>query len=696
MKPILRGVLLFTVSTSLLAVIGCRSRPVHAEETVVTPPPPPAPVTVVVAAPAPTPAPAAPRAPIIITKANPAPAPAPTAAPAEIPTTPATAAAPVEPAVPPSIEISPALAEVVKLVQGGVGEDVLMAYVTNSTEVFDLGSEQILYLHDLGVPSHLITALIQQDSTPEALARKQAVATATAPAPAPAAVAPTTTTTTAQAPAVVYTVPPAEQPVVINQFYTDLAPYGTWIDVAGYGRCWRPTVSIYNTSWRPYCDGGRWVWTDHGWYWYSDYSWGWAPFHYGRWHSHASFGWVWTPDVHWGPAWVSWRRSGDYCAWAPLPPFATFSIGLGWHHRGRRYNDECDFIPHHRYVALPIRHLHAARPSQHLVAARQAEVAVRSSSAANTHSAVNRTVINRGVPVDDVAQSSGRPIRPVSLRPTSDVPRVHSRRETLDADGKTITIARPSLTPATAGERPAARPGNSTSNPRVNVTRGPGNSTATTPPATSTPVVRDPSIGNPASPRPGATRGATRSVDSGNNPPANVGVVTPRSGNPGTTRGSTPTVVTPPTVTPPAAPTQPRVTRDNGTPPPRGGRPSGNTGENNNRPAVVSRPATTPNPTPAPVVRVPAPAPAPISRAEPSRSQTPPPAARPPVFNAPAPRASSPAPSPSFNSPRPSSPSPAPRVESRPSPPPSRSSGENTPRVSPRSSGEENGRRNSR
>ena len=110
----------------------------------------------------------------------------------------------------------------------------------------------------------------------------------------------------------------------MNYFYDTLAPYGTWVQVDGYGRCWQPLVVVSEPGWQPYCDRGHWVYTDAGWYWMSDYSWGWAPFHYGRWFHHERFGWVWTPDTVWGPSWVTWRYSDDYCGWAPLPPFTAY------------------------------------------------------------------------------------------------------------------------------------------------------------------------------------------------------------------------------------------------------------------------------------------------------------------------------------------------------------------------------------
>src|SRR5206468_1232576 len=112
-------------------------------------------------------------------------------------------------------------------------------------------------------------------------------------------------------------------------FHESLAPYGSWVSVPEYGMCWQPTVVVVNPGWRPYCDRGRWVYTDCGWYWQSDYSWGWAPFHYGRWHNDLRVGWVWVPDRVWGPSWVCWRQSDAYCGWAPLPPAARFEVGVG-------------------------------------------------------------------------------------------------------------------------------------------------------------------------------------------------------------------------------------------------------------------------------------------------------------------------------------------------------------------------------
>lgn len=102
-----------------------------------------------------------------------------------------------------------------------------------------------------------------------------------------------------------------------SDFYTPLAPYGSWVDVSTYGRCWRP-VGVA-PGWRPY-EIGHWEWTDVGWYWVSDDPWAWACYHYGSWELDPAYGWVWVPGTEWAPAWVVWRQAPDYVGWAPCGP----------------------------------------------------------------------------------------------------------------------------------------------------------------------------------------------------------------------------------------------------------------------------------------------------------------------------------------------------------------------------------------
>ena len=241
-----------------------------------------------------------------------------------------------------SANLSPAATEVIRLASGGVGDDVVLAYIQNSQSPFNLTADDVLYLKDVGLSSTNITAMLNRDA---ALRNSQTATTTPQPAP-------TTTTETAATRTEVVENAPAD----VTYFYNDLLPYGTWVDLAGFGWCWQPRTAVINRSWKPYCDSGHWVYTDAGWFWQSDYSWGWAPFHYGRWSRHDRAGWVWVPDRVWAPAWVVWRTSGDNCGWAPIPPHAVFDARAGWRYNGATVAVNFDFglRPDH-FTFVPLR-----------------------------------------------------------------------------------------------------------------------------------------------------------------------------------------------------------------------------------------------------------------------------------------------------------------------------------------------------
>lgn len=144
---------------------------------------------------------------------------------------------------------------------------------------------------------------------------------------------------TPTAPPVVEAAPAPATPT-LGYFQSQLAPYGNWVNMPGYGVCWEPSV---DPGWRPYYDGGHWVYSDQGWYWQSDYPWGDIAFHYGRW-AYTSVGWIWVPGYDYAPAWVVWRHADDdgYVGWAPLPPGAVLADG-GWMFRGSPVGVDFDF-----------------------------------------------------------------------------------------------------------------------------------------------------------------------------------------------------------------------------------------------------------------------------------------------------------------------------------------------------------------
>lgn len=118
--------------------------------------------------------------------------------------------------------------------------------------------------------------------------------------------------------------------VSVGYFYSALDPHGEWIMVDEGYYAWRPWRVQHH--WRPYTVG-YWLWTDMGWYWYSQEPWGWATYHYGRWFYDPWYGWLWVPGNEWAPAWVEWRYGGPVVGWAPLPPYAIFDQYAGVRYR---------------------------------------------------------------------------------------------------------------------------------------------------------------------------------------------------------------------------------------------------------------------------------------------------------------------------------------------------------------------------
>jgi hypothetical protein len=326
----------------------------------------------------------------------------------------------------PSNNLSSAAAEIVKLAQAGVDESVMMTYVSNSANVFTLTSDDIVYLNDVGVPGTVITAMLQLD---QALQGDSAMASAppvytNQPVPAPGAPTPYATPQGEEQQTATAGVEPSLQSSQVNvsytYFYDSLAPYGTWIDIAGYGLCWQPTVVAVNRNWQPYSDRGRWVYTDLGWHWISDYSWGWAPFHYGRWFQHSRLGWCWAPDTVWGPAWVSWRYTSDYCGWAPLPPSAFYRPGFGFTYYGRSVGVGFGFgLSPRYYVFVPVRNFCDRHVYRHRLPGHRASQIYHRTRVVQRYDRDERNrVINRGIPVEHVRAVTRTSIRPIPTRET--------------------------------------------------------------------------------------------------------------------------------------------------------------------------------------------------------------------------------------------------------------------------------------
>ena len=384
--------------------------------------------------------------------------------------------------LPAQVKPTAPVAEVIRLAESGVEEGVILAYVTNSPSMFNLGPDDIIYLNDIGLPGAVVTAMIQRDQTLKGLPGNNSGALAArsppnappdqfAPVPegpAPDMAPPPTPQPPEEMPSDA-ALPPDYGPVdsalpppddgTYSTFYDALAPYGTWVDVAGYGPCWQPTVVVGNPYWQPYCNGGRWVYSDCGWYWLSSYSWGWAPFHYGRWFRHNSLGWCWAPDTAWGPSWVCWRYGSAYCGWAPLPPGAWYRAGVGLTFRGQPVGNTFGFgLGARSFAVVPFNHFWDHHVSRYALPQQQAGQVLKGTVASASILGSNNRVINNGLPPSRVAAATGTSIHRVAVH-DSYAPNVHGvRAERLEASGTSLSVFRPSFAPH-SGPQPAAANG---------------------------------------------------------------------------------------------------------------------------------------------------------------------------------------------------------------------------------------------
>ena len=185
-------------------------------------------------------------------------------------------------------------------------------------------------------------------------------------------------------------------------FYSSLAPYGSWIQISGGVTVWRP--GHITGEWQPYRDG-YWIWTNDGWYWESYEPFGYITYHYGRWYYDDYYGWIWVPDNQWAPAWVEWRYDNDYIGWAPLPPYASFSIGIGINFTINYYS------PYSHWHFVRYRHFCDPYAYKYYVPSRDVYRFYNRTRYRTNYGYSSGRVINRGVDIDFVRKRSGRNIR---------------------------------------------------------------------------------------------------------------------------------------------------------------------------------------------------------------------------------------------------------------------------------------------
>lgn len=452
---------------------------------------------------------------------------APEVAPLIISNPPPTLMAGADPVVPANLRISKPLGEVIRLAQSGVDEMVILTYITNTTTLFTLGAEEIVYLNDLGVTGPVVTAMMHRDqslkyawATAGQSVAQSNVATQETVAVAPTYVNAPQSTQVIAAPEVQYV------NVSNDYFYDSLTPYGSWVEVDGYGRCWRPTVAVSSSGWQPYRDRGRWVYTDSGWYWMSDYSWGSVAFHYGRWFSHPRWGWCWWPDNVWAPSWVTWRYDNDNCGWAPLPPRSYFRPGFGFSYHERNVGVDFDFgLTVGAFTFVPWGRFCDPYPYRYcLPRARSVAIYNRTTVINNVAVGNNNTIINRGISTDRVRERSRAEVRTVQIREELDR-NARPRQEHLERDGRTLVVRRlpanaatAATTSAPANERNGTRRDAETRNDNRRSPQPAGSGVVTTPATPAAPFT-------PVTPD--APRSETATIPERNRRPQET--VTPRS-----------------------------------------------------------------------------------------------------------------------------------------------------------------------
>ena len=400
---------------------------------------------------------------------------------------------PTEPKPEPTEAVPEKLAEIVKLVEAKVAPEVILAYIHREERDYDLTADEVILLRKRGADDGIIAAMVRKPVVePPAVEEPTAPVASVAVEPAPQMASPLANPVAPQAPE-----PPAnvvtqyvaavesQAPVTVEYFNTYLAPHGTWVDVAEYGRCWRPTIVTIDRSWKPYCNGGRWVWSNHGWYWQSDYSWGWAAFHYGRWCNDRGAGWVWVPGSVWAPAWVSWRKSKDYCGWAPLPPAAHYSDRIGLTFRGKRVGVDFDFgLSSDSYSFVESKRLDDHGWHRHRLGPRETDLIFAKTKPVNRYEQGHRGLVHRGVDEEWFGRGADRRERiPVRL---DDIAEHDGRRpDQWREQGRSLAVYRPDPTDRIRQPRPEPQRTDLAGSPRLHIN---GKPTDPTPPQRSAPA----------------------------------------------------------------------------------------------------------------------------------------------------------------------------------------------------------------
>jgi hypothetical protein len=272
----------------------------------------------------------------------------------------------------------------------------------------------------------------------------------------------------------------AAQPMGFNDFYNQLSPYGSWVNVAPYGQVWVANLPNF----QPYSTNGYWTYTTYGWTWVSNYPWGWAPFHYGRWGYSNIYGWYWVPGYVWGPAWVAWSSSSDMYGWAPLMPGMHFGVTLSM-----------GLFPSSYWTFMPGRYMGMNNIGNYFVNRSRNVTIIKNTTIINNYGVENNRHYTMGPRATDVQRYTGRSIQPMRVtnaadnkstgvnsnelrvyRPVTRAANTSSNRGATNNSANNRTVApqtrntqqtNRAATPQTRGEQPAQQQANRTATPQT-------------------------------------------------------------------------------------------------------------------------------------------------------------------------------------------------------------------------------------
>ncbi|CAN5551855.1 hypothetical protein BH20VER3_BH20VER3_16790 [soil metagenome] len=227
-------------------------------------------------------------------------------------------------------------------------------------------------------------------------------------------------------------------------FYRKLEPYGDWMETGDYGYVFQPRQAAQSRDWRPYTNG-HWVYTDAGWTWISNEKFGWATYHYGRWVRLRSVGWVWVPGEQWAPAWVSWRKGGDYVGWAPLPPEAQFDRRTGIHHWADNYYD----IGPDQYAFVPANEFGRKLSSREILPTERNVTIINQTTNVTNIVYNNSFIVDRGPSYEDLRSRSRQPIERYRLERSGNL-----NNETPVFRGEVVALPTANFRPAQQTARP--------------------------------------------------------------------------------------------------------------------------------------------------------------------------------------------------------------------------------------------------